>query len=240
MNNNYGMPVNINSIGGRRSGTKNFRLILVVIVVTATISSSATYWYMNTKAAKEKKELQDQVDTLSGKITSSKTPVVDTGATLSTAAGAAGDVLSLANLKNAYVAFGENTNDNSYKLTDGKYSNENPGKNKPSSIELDETKIIANPTNSETVAIVLNVQFINGGNSKTLEIMGDKGGRPQAIANTAINEGLVMTDITDINYSGDMITVKIKVIDPNDTQTVPTLAKTETYKLTGDSKLVLQ
>jgi hypothetical protein len=145
------------------------------------------------------------------------------------------NVFSLANLKAASVTI----SGTSYQLTNGSYSKSNPGSDGVSSIVLDESHIVIDSANSQQVAVILAVQYGGNGVSKILEVIGNKGEKPQHISDVSLNDGTV-ADIQSVSFGSDTVVVDMLVLGPTDPNSSPSLDKKVTYKLTADSKLVLQ
>ena len=235
--------------------------ITLTTIVVAILVGGGSWYFLNAKSQAEVKalnskisQMQTQIDNLS-KTKQSSAPVVTKGtekkAVTSETNGSLpvasqenksneGDVFSLENLKNAYVT----VHGKSYKLTDGKYAFDpapaNPGF--PTYIALDEKNIVIDSGNSEQVSIVLKVTERRDGYTaryNLLEVMGNKGGKPQQISEVLPNKYGGST-INNIEFKSNLITVKMLVPEPADTQVEPTVSKTVSYKLTSDSKLIEQ
>jgi hypothetical protein len=228
-------------------------MILVTVLLSVGLAGGATYYFVNTKATTDKNSLQSQINDLNAKYQDSQaalkssqadassaisttptsgstTPSVATGTGTTTTSG----VFSLSNLRAADV----NIDGATYKLTSGSYT-QTKSINLPSSIVLDESNIVLDSSNSEQVAVILKVQYGGNGVSKILEIMGNKGGHPQHISDVSLNGGQV-ADIQTVTFASNVATIKMLVLGANDPQSSPSVSKTVSYKLTSDSKLVLQ
>jgi len=227
-------------------------IILISVIVTGGLVSGGTYYFVNSKADRDKENLQAQINDLSKKYENAQTAKETTQSanstseqtstsgdsntnSSSTTSSTSSNIFSLANLKSIYVTI----SGTSYKLTNGSYSKSNPGYNQPSSIVLDETSITIDSGNSEQAAVVLAVQYGGNGVSKVLEVMGNKSGKPQHISDVTLNSG-ELAEIKNLTFKSNLITVNMLVLGSNDSNSSPSVSRTVSYKLTSDSKLVLQ
>ena len=150
----------------------------------------------------------------------SPTTSITSTSTASTSAVASTDVFSVAKLREASVTIGTSN----YQLSGGSYTNSSAGEDVPSSITLDESNIAIDSANTNQAAIILKVQYGGNGVSKVLEIMGNKGGNPQDIANTLLNEGQVAV-IQNLSFNSGTIAIGMLVLGPNDSQSSPSVSK---------------
>jgi len=212
-------------------------LIVAIVIVVALIVILLILWSNNRNSNSSDMTTSATVTSEESAISNTEPAAPSlTSATIDTATSttrSTTEVFSLTNLRKAYVTIGTSN----YKLTNGSYTNSSAGYDQPSSITLDETSITNDTTNSQQIAVILKVQYSGSGVSKVLEIMGNKGGQPQHVANTTLNEGQ-SANIQSITFASSLISINMLVVGENDSQASPSVSKDVSYTLTSNSQLI--